>query len=299
MLIPIFKDDPTSGGHQLVKLPHDYNSRITLNNPADDDDDTYQIETVGVDISWDSFVEPSADIDGIEAGAPRRVQAIYHINGWVRAPSIAKLHDKINALNEAFDPVLTYMDDTATVNPGYMPYNFSVPTADTDNYATGLIPVRIYVASIRLPVGVSTKFDGYSAKFALTLRALDPRAYLQTTSSGTRTGNGTVNLVNTLATYPSWPTILLEFTTAPSSDITITQNGVTITIDYTKIGSHTSLEINTSARDAKFEDDSNGMIAIKSTSRFWPVYHGTTGVVTLAGAPADCDLTITWRRAFA
>lgn len=297
MQIPIFKD---GSNDKPVRIAHDYNG-LTLNDPTDDPDNTYLIEQTSEQLFYDSVVEPNAETDGSHAAEVRRVQSLHRIDGWVKAPSLAALHDKIAALNEAFDPVLAY-DNTNHYDRGYLPYDFDVPTANTDDYATGLIAARYYLQAIQLPVAVHTKFDGFQARYNLMMRAIDPRAYLQTTESNNRTGDGVLTLDNTLATYPSWPVITIAFTTAASTDITLKRTtGTDLTIhleaDNLSDSAGETLTIDPYKKTYEYADGTDKVSAIKVATRFWQVLPQSNSI-TIAGAPANAVITVTWRRAF-
>src|SRR3989304_205256 len=195
----------------LVGAPPAKNSitfrSLNINNAADDEQDTYLIEDVSASDAWQQGTEPYPDRDGSQTFEPFAMSKLFRVRGWVRGSTLRKLYDKIEAINEKFHPVLCYAADTSAYNKGYLPITFDVPTNDTANYATGLIPSQYYVQAIRPPVSQFTKFLGFSARIDFLLQAADPRRYLQSSSSGNRTDNGTIVLSNTLAGYPSWPII--------------------------------------------------------------------------------------------
>lgn len=299
MHIPIFKD--TASSDRPTRIAHTFNG-LTLNNPSDNPDNTYLIELASEQVFYDSVMEPNAETDGAKSYEVRRVQAIHRLDGWVKATNLANLSDKIAALNEAFDPVLAYLNDSAVANydRGYLPYDFDVPTADTANYATGLIGARLYLQALQRPVAVGTKFDGFQARFSLFLRAVDPVAYLQSTSTANRTGDGTLTADNSLATYPSWPIIEVAFTTAPSGDMTITRttgDDRTITLESTELAGSKTLTLDPYKKVYEYTDGTNKIAAIQAGSRFFQLLPSSNSI-TLSGFPADAVITVTWRRAF-
>jgi hypothetical protein len=284
------------------KLTFSSTPSIVLNNPADDPDDTYDVETVGISPAWDETVEPNADRDGSVSGEPRETQKIITIQGFIRATSLSKLNDKIAALHRAFNPVLDWLGDTANPDRGFLPLKFAVETTDTATWSDGYILQQYYVRPIRLAVPTMTKFDDHNARFTLTLRAVDPRRYEQSTQSAQRTGAGNVTTNNSKATYPSWPTISLAFVTAPSSNITIyrteNQEG-TVTLDYTKLAGNKTLTLDYQKRTAEYTSGEDKTAALLATSRFQDVEAAVSNIWVFAGLPNDCVVTITWRRAFA
>lgn len=298
-MIPIFVDADTRNS-----LVYASNPTITLNNPSDAADNTYLIEDIDVSPTYDMRSEPNSDRDGTQSGQPRKIQLMIAIRGWVKATSHAALYDKISALNRAFDPVLTHLSDSAsTFDRGFVALDFNVPTADTANYASGLIASRYYCTSLKVPVPTTTKFDGLAARFVIILRCNDPRKYWQTLSEVSRTGTGTVTVTNTLGTYSSWPIIKIDFTTVPAGNITIVRqsHSATITLDYTKLAdsSGRTLIIDTQARTAQYDNGTNKITALDPSSRFFSINPASAHTVTFgANTPADAVCRVIWRRAF-
>jgi len=272
---------------------------LTINDPTADQQSLYDVEDTSESIAYQQDIEPLPDRDGIQVYEPFMVQRLIRIRGWVRGTSKADLWDKIGALNAAFDPVLCYNADTSDYNRGYLALDFNVPTANTDDYATGLIASRYYVQAIRLPVDMISKFEGHGARMDIMLRAADPRRYLQSTESENRTGNGVITVDNSLATYKSWPIITLEMVSAaPAGDATITRDGTsnTVTIDGTQLASATTYILDTQART--FKTGSTDKIAAISGDSGFPDVRTESDDFTFAGFPSDAIITVTWRRAF-
>lgn len=214
-MLPLYKAG-TSGQHpeaEAVRIARTYNG-LTVNN------DAYAIGFSQVSDAFDGVTNPHAQRDGMEAYLTRKVQAVIREDGIVKGASLAALQDAIETLNASFDPINAQQADTSTEDIGYLPYKFDVPTADTANYATGLIPMQVFCKALQLPVLRSTKYDGYSCKFALVLQAVDPRRYLQTAEPAITGTSGT--LPNTLAFYPSYPTYTIVTSGAGSATHTLT-----------------------------------------------------------------------------
>lgn len=153
------------------------------------------------------------------------------IDGVLRAQSYAAFFDKRVALAKAFDPALGAYKNaadsgTTPANWGVLPLDFSVPTADTTNYPTGLVASRYYARAkdgVYLP---SSQFTGLAGFFRIPLVVPEAVRYLQTTSS--LSGAGTLD--NTLADAPSWPTVTITMAGAGSSNYTITRTGTYSTV---------------------------------------------------------------------
>jgi hypothetical protein len=208
-MIGLFSADTT-------RLSIVYNG-LTLNNAADPTDDTYEVNSVAVIPQLDTIEDPNMDDDGLEAYKVRKVRLIVTIDGTIRAPTIARLFDKMKAFNAAFDPGRLTHDNPATA--GFLPMTFSTPTLDTANYATGLVPSRYFVRPRKMLVPVVSEYTGLAAFFRLELEAADPRRYLQTIS----TLNGAGAADNTLADYRSFPVITITAAGAGSATYTISR----------------------------------------------------------------------------
>lgn len=285
------------------KLTFGSTPSIILNNPADNADSTYDVETVGISPAYDETVEPNADRDGSISGEPRELQKIITIQGFIRATSLAALYDKIAALHRAFNPVLDWTGDTTNDDRGFLPLKFAVPTTDTTSWPLGYKLCQYYVRPIRLAVPTMTKFDDFTARFTLTLRAIDPRLYEQSEQTANRTGAGNVTANNSLSTYGSWPVITLAFTTIPSTDIVIYRNESqvgAVHLESTELSdsSGETLTIDFRHRTAEYSDGTNKVRAMKSFSRFQPMLPASSNTWVFENLPADCVATVTWRRAF-
>lgn len=304
----------TNGRNLPVKNPITYMSSpaIVLNDPTDDRDDTYDIDDIAINVAWDAVVEPMPDRDGSLAGEPREIQKIIRIKGWVRGQSLAHLYDKINDLNRAFNPMLTFNSDLeagSDFDIGFVPLKFYTPTTNTTAFPNGFIAHQYYVRSLSVPVDVSTKFDDYNARFNIVLLAVDGRKYEQTTQLYERTGAGLgFSVDNDDATYPSWPTVKMTFVGAPSADIaynyaageaaTELSRIVRLEADELTDAAGKTLVIDHQYRRAYYEaSGADKTAAIKGSSRFFQIVPGTN-LLNITGMDADVAVDIIWRRAF-
>jgi len=274
---------------------------LNVNNPNDEEKSTYVIEDISESDAFQQVVEPFPDRDGSQAYQPYVMSKIFRVRGWVRGQTLRELYDKIRAINEAFHPVKAYLADSATYNRGYFPITFDVPTADTANYATGLVPSQYYVQALRLPVPSMSKFGGFNARIDFMLRAVDPRRYWQTASSANRTGNGAITCVNSLAGYPSFPIIQIVTTTAPSGTPTIARtspSGGTVSFVSAQLAGATTYNLDMQAKTFKTAAGTNKETAIVGGSAYFDIQDGVSNTITLAGWPADVVVTVNWVRAF-
>lgn len=184
-----------------ARLPMAYRG-LTINDTTE----IYPVGIVAVSHQYDGVTEPKTG-DGMESYDPRHVVTVVRIEGIVKAESVAQLHDRIEALNKAFDPILSSQYDEDGRH-GYLPFTFSVPTTDTTNYPTGLIPMQYYARSLDLPVPRVSKFEGDGARFSIVLQAVDPRRYLQAESSFAITSSSQT-LSNYLASHGSFPLLTI------------------------------------------------------------------------------------------
>lgn len=208
-----------------TRLAITYNG-LTLNNPSDTltgatGPDTYEINSVVGKTNFDYISELNQQRDGMEVYPFRKVNRVETLRGTIRAPSQAKLHDKIKALANAFDPAkIAHDNDPTGANPNniFLAFDFSAPTTDTANYASGLVPSRYYALPLVIPEPVIDMSTGFAGFFDVTLLMRDPRRYWQTLS--TQAGAATID--NSLGDYMSWPTLTITMAGAGSATYSVT-----------------------------------------------------------------------------
>lgn len=285
-MIPLFKGD----GSRL-SIVH---RSLTINDNTEDPDNGYFPEIAVVRYALDQVQEAKAQRDGSEAYQPRKLSKMIRIDGWAKSTTIPALWDKVDALNEAYDPVLAFDGDTATFDKGFLPLDFSQPTDDVANYATGLIPLRYYARSMQAPVDTSSKFLGRQARFSIVMQAIDPRRYLQTLSSvGLSSGANAVD--NTLAQYPSWPTLTLSMTGAGSAGWTIGDGTSSLVLALNLASAGQSIVVDME----KHRITVNGVEDMSFfTSGTWFKLDPTSETITITNLTNIGSATLQWRRAF-
>lgn len=216
MLFP-FKDDGT-------RLPIVYNG-LTFNSASDVAESLSQapeftrLESYAGQTAIDYIKENNERRDGIEVYNAHKLGRIHRLNGTMGAPTLAKLADRITAFAAAFDPSTIAFKNS---DP-FLPLTFSVPTNDTANYVSGLIPCQYHVLPIEMPEPViSTVGIGFGAKWGVTLLAKDPRRFAQ--STGGRTGAGSIT---NLGDFRSWPTLTITMSGAGNAAYAYTNTGPT------------------------------------------------------------------------
>lgn len=274
-----------------IRIPFAYRS-LTIN------DDTYEVDQIAVTPAYDAVTEPRAQTDGMEAYEVRKIQAVILGHGIVRADNLADLCDNIDALNEAFDPALARVG--GTTNDGFRDFTFDYPTADTANYSDGLIPMLYYARSLQPPVSMMSKYTGLSVPFTLNLLVADPRRYLQTTDTASRTGTGDLVVDNSLASYYSWPTITISLTGDGGSlsikrpADSVTRQTKTLVLDLSDLGDGDEVVIDCFKREITVNDTVDN--SVYSSGDYFDVGPSSNTLVitgTLAGT-----IEVEWRRAF-
>jgi len=210
----------------------------------------YMIEQVDFSVvSVTAFVEDTPLVDGIDSYDPylggRQINIVLSVYG----STYADFWDKMNALNFAFQAqpraanVGTY---PALEADGKRKLSFSQPSA------AGTASLYMMVRPIALPrftidsassAGIAER--GYSQRVQLSLLAEDPYKYAANSSTFSRTGTGTISVVNNGNTV-AWPTVTWNLTagtpvsaTLGSDTVSHSAFGSTIT-DTFKTASSTS-----------------------------------------------------------
>ena len=186
-----------------------------------------EVNVVAINEQWDAVTEPKVTTHGMEGYEPKKVVAMVRLDGLIRAPrgNLGLLMDTVRDMNAAFDPVNAYHADSGTINKGYLPLTFSIPTADLANYPSGFITAEYYVRSLNRPIVRDSQFEGDTCRFQLLLQAIDPRCYYTVAQTNSRSNAGTVAVDNSLAGFPSWPILTFTVTGAGSGNVDITHDG--------------------------------------------------------------------------
>src|SRR3970282_1251902 len=151
---------------------------LTLNNPSDVSDDTYELNTVAGMTVVDAIAELRPEGDGMEVYDARKVSRLVRIEGVIRAPTLARFYDKGKLLPKTFAPALISLNNP-TVN-GFLALDFTVLTEDDATYPDGLVLSRYYCRPRTLVEPLDSQYSGTGASFAIELQLRDPRGVLQT-----------------------------------------------------------------------------------------------------------------------
>jgi hypothetical protein len=289
-MFPIYKPGVpgSSPANADVRIARTYNG-LTVN------DATYPIEFSSVQTRFDQVTNPHAQRDGMEAYPSRKMQAVVREDGLVvpQTKTTGALWDAIEALNMAFDPINAQNADTSDEDIGFLPYLFDVPTADTGNYATGLIPMAVYAKALEAPVSRATKFEGLTCRFTLVLQVVDPRRYFQTGQEVTA-GSGTID--NTLARYPSDPVYTVITSGAGMSNHTITNSttGESLVIDISGAAGTYIVDF---ARH-KITKGGADRSDLYVSGTYWQIRPGVTDSYVIANDTNVSSISLEWARAF-
>lgn len=296
-----------------TKNPFVFNGVLTLNNPADNPDDTYEIVNVAVADQFALQTEPLPQDDGQQSYIPRKVRKLIHIDGIIHAPTLAKLNYKAMQLNYYLDPVNAFWADTATMddNKGFLPLTFSVPTTDTANYADGLIEVIAYVRSTQRPVQVGSKLQGYSARFQIVFEMIDPRFYYATADAVTlNDGSNTVHA--SVTEYPTYPVLSVTLSSAADvirinrispndengNDANVRLN-LLATLDGSAAQSGDVVTFNMRNGRAFLNGSRRDDFIVPGFMDFWPVLPGSNTIFLDSQGTSFSAKTLTYNRAFA
>lgn len=225
------------------------------------------------------------------------------LRGTIYALTRPELHDKIRTIRALFTPTLAYSEDPSVY--GYLPLTFSIPTEDTTNFPTGLIPAKVNARPKDQPgfffpreQAYGSDNAGFSSVFEVTLECADPRIYAQsttdiavtaTTGSGTATSNGD---------YPSPLNAILAKAAAATGASTITLTGFGTVMTVTVPASANDRQVNVDSVNKVVTLTDNGVETLRmdlisfSSGYTWPevqpgdnIYSWTgTGAAPIAGS---------------
>lgn len=297
-MIPLYRDG--SGRQPLAadRLAITYNG-ITFNSPSEAIDDCIEVSDVTETPMSDAIVELKQGRDGSEAYEVYRSGVVIRIRGFLKSPTMAGLMDKMGTVAGATDPAtLSRKAQSSTL--GFLNLGFSVPTADTANYATGLVS-SFYTVRPMAPMRYGrTKLDGLAIPFSIDFFARDPRRYFITQQSVTETGTGTT-LPNTLATYPSWPTTRITATGAGPAAYSIANTSAwggtkTLTLDLSTL---VNLDVVRVYHERRYITKNNvTAMNLYVSGQYYEVEPGV-GNVTTRTANGNLTNVYDWYRAFA
>lgn len=283
-MIPVFADS------QRTRIAHVYNGLTINQRIGGSNKDIVEVNSVRVQTQIQHIREPREYESGLEVYGAFKRGKLLTLQGVIRAATWGGLYDRIEEVAAAFDPDAVSRDNPDTF--GFLPYDFSVPTADTVNFPTGLMPCRYYARAEQAFEPPLSQYAGIAVPFALPMLAADSRRYLQAVSS--LTGAGAAD--NSIATAWSWPTLTIAMAGAGSAtfEITSAEAAGTLVLDLSSCVNSDSVVVDME----RGEITKNG-VAVPSfyvSGDFWHVEPGVNTISITNGTNASP--TLTWRPAF-
>jgi hypothetical protein len=244
----------------------------------------YSVESVDFSVvNVSAFTEDTPLVDGIDSYdaylGGRQINMVIAVYG----STYGDFWDKITALNEALQAQPKAADTgtyPALPADGMRKLSFTQQSDAVADYSLYMLvrPVAMprFVTEKSTAAGVNEK--GYAAMTQVNLIAEDPYKYFSSESTFTRTGSGTISVINR-GTTVAWPTV----TWANSSSATIS---ATLGSD---VVSHSAVA--TSVTDT-FKTSSSTSSATLTAYEFFAIPPGTSSVSVTAHSSATVTITI-------
>ena len=268
-----------------------YNALTINQRIASSNKDIVEVNTIRSETPVQTIRESREYESGLEVyGAFKRGKRLT-LQGVIRAATHGALYDRIEEMAAAFDPDVVSRDNPDDF--GFLPLDFSVPTADTTNYPTGLMACRYYVRAEQAFEPPVSQYSGLVVPFLLPLLAADSRRYLQSTSQ--LTGAGAAD--NSLASVWSWPTLTIAMTGAGSGTFTIENSEAagSLILDLSGRANGESVAVDMERRAITVNGVDTPGLYVSGT--FWHMEPGVNTIAVTNGTNASP--TLTWRSAFA
>ena len=229
-----------------------------------------------------AFTEDTPLVDGVDSYDPYLSARSISIVLSVYGSSYGDFWDKVTALNAAFQ-AQPKAADTATYPAldadGKRKLSFSQPKA------AGTYRLYMMVRPMALPrfvtdggssAGLADR--GYSVKCSVTLMAEDPYKYFASETTVSRTGSGTLSVVNS-GTTVAWPTVTWNVTS--SSTVSVTLGSETV--------EHTAVAANVTDT---FKTASSTSSSTLTSYEFFSIPPGTSSVTVVGQAGQTVSITI-------
>ena len=229
-----------------------------------------------------AFTEDTPLVDGVDSYDPylsaRNISIVLSVYG----SSYGDFWDKVTALNAAFQ-AQPKAADTGTYPAlgadGQRKLSFSQPKA-SGSYSLYMMvrPMALprFVTESGSSAGISER--GYSVKCSITLMAEDPYKYFATETTVSRTGSGTLSVVNSGTTI-AWPVVTWNITASTTVSVTL---GVD-TVEHTN---------ETSTVTDTFKTATSTDSSTLTSYEFFSVPPGTSAVTVVGEAGQTVSITI-------
>ncbi len=283
-MIPAFLDS------RQTRNPLTYNG-LTFNQAiGGSKKDIVEVNSIRVQTQLESIRERHEYEDGLEVYGSFKRGKLITLQGVIRASTHGALYDRIEEMSAAFDPAIVSRDNPDTF--GFLPFDFSVPTADTVNFPTELMPCRYYVRAEQAFEPPISQYAGLAVPYVLPILAADARRYLQ--SASILTGAGVAD--NSIATAWSWPTLTIAMIGAGSATFEI---GNIEAAGFLVLNLSGCVNGDSVAVDMERKSITKNGIETPSlyvSGDFWHMEPGSNTISVTNGTNASP--TLTWRSAF-
>jgi hypothetical protein len=192
-----------------------------------------QVDFSGVAIT--AFMEDVPQADGVDASDPYLGGRSINMTVSVYGSSYADFWDKMNDLNYALQAQPKYATGSALPFDGMRKLSFTQPTSSgTYSLYMNVRPVALprFVTEKASAAGVTSK--GYAVIVNVVLFAEDPYKYFATSATFSRSGTGTISVVNTGNTV-AWPTVTWNLTSSTATSATLGSDTVSHSVLDTSI----------------------------------------------------------------
>jgi hypothetical protein len=244
----------------------------------------YSIENVDFSmVGVSAFTEDTPLVDGVDSYdaylGSRQITMIIAVYG----STYGDFWDKITALNEAFQAQPKAADTgtyPALQADGMRKLSFTQPSDAVDDYSLYMMvrPNSMPRFPTEKATSAGTPERGYATMVMATLVAEDPYKYFATESTFTRSGSGTISVVNR-GTTVAWPTVTWANTTSGTISASLGSDTV----------SHSA--VSTTVTDT-FRTSTSTNAATLTGYEFFSIPPGTSSVSVTAAGSATVTITI-------
>jgi hypothetical protein len=243
----------------------------------------YMIEQVDFSsVPITAFTEDTPLVDGVDSYDPYLSARTINIALSVYGSSYGDFWDKITALTAAFQAQPKAADTgtyPALSADGQRKLSFTQPkVGGTYNLYMMVRPMALprFMTDAASAAGDSTR--GYSVRCTISLMAEDPYKYFETASTFSRTGSGSLSVVNS-GTAIAWPTVTWNVNTSST---------VSVELGSEKV-EHTAVAANVTDT---FKNAGSTSSATLTSYEFFSIPPGTSSVTVVGQAGQTVSITI-------
>jgi len=229
-----------------------------------------------------AFTEDTPLVDGVDSYDPYLSARTINIGLSVYGSSYGDFWDKITALNAALQ-AQPKAADTGTYPAlgadGHRKLSFTQPKVG------GSYSLYMMVRPMALPRFVTDASSaagdpnrGYSVRCTISLMAEDPYKYFETASTFSRTGSGTLSVVNSGTTI-AWPTVTWNITSSTTVSVTLGSE----TVEHTA---------ETSTVTDTFKTGTSTDSSTLSSYEFFSIPPGTSSITVVGQSGQTVSITI-------